>query len=100
MGNGTNSIYMDYQAVLQKASRLEELAKELSMIAENQIESYASNRKVWQGDSGDAFRQKLTKEENNLKKKAKDLNKTADRLRKTAKRQYEIEKKLVSLVSK
>jgi WXG100 family type VII secretion target len=100
MEKSSNQIYMDYQAIRQKADQLEELAGELKAIAQNEIADYSSNHSFWEGDSGDACRQKLKKLENNLNKRANELQNTADALRKAAERQYRLEMTLVSLVSR
>ena len=100
MGKTSNQIYMDYQAVRQKASRLDELANEIKAIAQNEIACHCSKQSSWKGDSGDEYRQKLTKLENNLNKRANELQKTASALRSSAERQYRLEMALVSLVSR
>lgn len=99
MGKSTDHIYMDYQAMRQKADRLEELAGEMESIIENKIACYSSGSNSWKGDSGDACSQKMKKLENNLRKKAKDLRNTAAAIRRAAEIQYRLEMRLASLVS-
>lgn len=93
-------IFIDYQAMRQKAAELEELADELKSIAQNQVACYAANKSFWQGDSGDACRQKLRKLEKNLNSRAKLLQRVAKALRIVAATQYNLEMSLVALVSK
>lgn len=100
MGKGTGQIYMDYQAMRQKADRLDELAQELLSIAENEIGSCMTAQNAWQGDSGDVFREKVMKLEKKLEKRAKELKRTAAALRSTAERQYRIEMALAAMVSR
>lgn len=99
MGKSTNQIYMNYQAMRQRANRLEELAGELRNIANNEIACHISNRSSWIGDSGDVCREKLVKLENNVDKRAKELEKAANSLRTVADRQYKLEMTLASLIS-
>lgn len=89
MGKGTGQIYMDYQAMRQKADRLDELAEELLSIAESEVGGCISARNAWQGDSGDVFREKATKLEKKIVKRAKELRRTASALRATAERNTE-----------
>ncbi len=99
MGKSADNIYMNYQAMKQRASRLEELADELKRIAENEIACHASDRSSWTGDSGDVCREKLTRLEKNVNKRAKELENAAKSLRTVAERQYKLEMMLVSIVS-
>lgn len=99
MGKTMNQIYMDYQAMEQKASRLEELAREIRSVAENQIEGCMNNRGIWEGDSGDAFRQKVTRLNYKITRRAEELEKTASAIRVAAQRQYRLEKALIEIVS-
>lgn len=100
MSEKTNQIYMDYQAMLQRAGRLEELAGELLRVAQNEEDICGSAQKAWQGDSGELFREKTTRSAEKLKKRADELKKAAAALKKTAKRQYETEKKLAAMFGK
>ena len=99
MGKSSDQIYMNYQAMKQRAARLEELAKELRNAAENQITEHGHDQSSWKGDSGEAFRQKVTRLNYKITKRADELEKTAAALRKTAERQYKLEMKLIQLVS-
>ncbi len=99
MGKTSDQIYINYQAVLQKADRLEELAGEIRSVTEQELSCFFSNRNIWSGDSGDIYRQKLTKLESNLHKRAKELQNTANAVRSAAERQYRLERALAELVS-
>lgn len=99
MGKTSEQIYIDYQAVRQKADRLEELANEIRSVTEQELSGFSSNRGMWSGDSGDAYRQKLTRLECNLYKRANELQKTANALRSAAERQYRLERAWAELVS-
>ena len=98
MGKGTGQIYMDYQAMRQKADRLDELAEELLSIAESEVGGCISAQNAWQGDSGDVFREKAIKLEKKIEKRAKELRRTASALLVTAERQYRMEMALAALV--
>ena len=100
MSEKANQIYMDYQAMLQKAGRLEELAEELSSAVQDEYNICGLSQSAWHGDSGDMFREKTTRSGKKLEKRAKELKKAASALRKTAKRQYETEMKLAALFGK
>ncbi len=99
MGKTSDQIYMNYQAMKQKAARLEELAKELRNATENQVAEHGHDQSSWKGDSGEAFRQKVTRLNYKIIKRADEIEKTAAALRKTAERQYKLEMKLIQLVS-
>lgn len=96
----TDQIYMDYQAVLQKAGRLEELAAELSNVAQKEYDICGSAQRAWQGEGGEVFREKAMRSGKKVEKRAEELKKAAGALRKTAKRQYETEMRLAALFGK
>ncbi|MCD7884796.1 MAG: WXG100 family type VII secretion target [Lachnospiraceae bacterium] len=100
MANSNSQIYMDYQGMCQKAQELEELADKLEALAENKVACYAANKSFWQGDSGDACRQKLTKLDSVMRSRAKSIRNTASGLRKAAERQYRMEKTLSAIISR
>lgn len=100
MSAKTEQIYMDYRTMLTKASELQELASEIRKLNQTKVSCYSSNSKYWKGDSGDAFRQKVKKLENNLTKRADKLEKTANALKRAAERQYRLEMSLVSYISR
>ena len=54
---------------------------------------------IWEGDSGDAFRQKVTRLNYKITKRAEELEKTASAIRAAAQRQYRLEKQLIQIVS-
>lgn len=99
MGKSIQRIYMDYQAMKQKADRLDELAAEIESLAGNRVDCHSSAIHSWKGDSGEMCRQKVTKLGNNLRKQAKDLHSTANAIRSAAERQYRLEMALAALVS-
>ena len=100
MLKSSGNIYMDYRAMKQKADELDDLAKELESIIEDEISDCMNSSRKWKGDSGEAFRQKVTKLENKLNKRAKDMHRMANGIRQAAERQYKLERMLVALVSK
>ncbi|MCD8103794.1 MAG: WXG100 family type VII secretion target [Lachnospiraceae bacterium] len=99
MASSNSQIYMDYQGMCQKALELEELADKLEALADDKVACYAANKSFWQGDSGDACRQKLTKLDSLMRSRAKNIRNTADGLRKAAERHYQLEQTLAAIIS-
>lgn len=85
-------IEMDFQRANQQADSLERLASELNRLAGRQFAGTLNELAMsWKGDNANAFLQKGSRLEENMKQTAKNISKTAIQLRRTAKRIYDAE---------
>ena len=87
-----SSIEMDFRQAKQQAEELEELARSLEQLAERQFAGAMQEISVhWKGENANAYLQKGSRLEANMKATAKEIKKTATQIRSTAKKIYDAE---------
>lgn len=85
-------IEMDYQNMIQKAARLEELSRQLKIILDNDLGGIQKNvRSAWKGSSGELYQQKLNKLTANIQSQINALNQNARGIRTAAEKMKRVE---------
>ena len=88
------TIEMDYQNAKKQAYELDQIAKSLGMLADQQFQSCLSAvAACWKGENAAAFCKKGNIVGNNIKNSADELKETAAVIRQMAENTYEAEKK-------
>ena len=94
-------IEMDYQNMIRKADRLEELSRQLKAIADNDLGGLQKNvRSAWKGSSGELYQQKLNKLTANLQSQITALNRNARGIRTAAANMRRIEEAALARLKK
>jgi WXG100 family type VII secretion target len=92
------TIKMEFQAMFQRANKLEELALELKRHA-REIEAQQGNiSSVWTGEASEEFQKKLQREKDLVYRHAGQLEQAACAIRRAAIRIYNTEKFALSLI--
>lgn len=101
MGDLHSKIEMDYQNMIRKADRLEELARQLKAIADNDLGTLQKNIRVaWKGSSGELYQQKVNKLNANLQSEIITLNRNARGIRNAAENMRRIEESALERLKK
>ena len=95
-----NAIRMDYNAMLQKASSLENLAGELNRIADSIDAGRGQVALSWSGLASAEYQKKLAREKDLVRRRARQLSQSAQGVRKAAKRLYDTEMFALSLLGR
>lgn len=94
MAKTLDTIEMDFRNAARHADELEQVAQNLHMLADNDIQAcllaVAAN---WKGENAAAFCKKGAIVENHIKNSAADLKNAAEMLRELARNLYDAEKK-------
>lgn len=86
------TIQLNYDAARRQAQRLEEIARTLTNVADNQLNgSFSQLQSSWKGDSATAYLNKGKVVQRDIKTTASNVQNAADSIRKIAKRTYEAE---------
>ena len=86
-------IDVDYRDVINKAERLDDAARELRCVAENEMRCVQSDaRRNWSGSASELYQKRMGTYISRLAAQADDLQKLAKSLRKTAEKYEKIEK--------
>ena len=90
------SIKMDYNAMLQKAGSLEDLAERLYRIADSIDRENDRIASGWTGNASGEYRKKISRERDLVRRRAQQLSQSAQGVRRAAKRMYDtdIEKRI------
>ena len=93
-------IKMDYNAMLQKAGSLEDLAERLYRIADSLDRENDRIASGWTGNASGEYRKKISRERNLVRRRAQQLSQSAQGVRRAAKRMYDTEMFALSLFSR
>ena len=93
-------IKMDYNAMLQKAGSLEDLAERLYRIADSIDRENDRIASGWTGNASGEYRKKISRERNLVRRRAQQLSQSAQGVRRAAKRMYDTEMFALSLFSR
>ncbi len=94
MAQSLHTIEVNYTKALQQAQKLEEVARKIETLTEEQCQAcFHELSSNWKGDNADAFLKKGKRWNNDLKKSAKNLKDTGAAIREIAQRAYEAEKR-------
>lgn len=89
-----DTIEMDFQNAARQASELEQVAQNLHMLAEDDIQACLSAVSAnWKGENAAAFCKKGAVVGNHIKNSAENLKNAAEVLREIARNIYDAEKK-------
>ena len=91
MGSVSSMIEFDYQAALQQADKLDEIANGLKQSSNTISETMTALNSGWQGESASAYIIKGQSLKEKVFKTSKDLNDAADKIRKIAKNIHDAE---------
>lgn len=93
MAKTMHAIEMDFQNAKRQAEELEQIAQNLSMLADNQFQQcLAAIAANWKGENAAAFCKKGCVVGNHMKESADSLRKTAAVMRQIAENTYQAEK--------
>lgn len=88
----TGAIWYDFQRALNEAEDLENAARKMRWLSENDMENTKRSLEgAWKGDASDAYRRKCSQLQAKILDSAKDLEKQASVIRSMARRTYEAE---------
>lgn len=91
-------IQLNYDAAKKQAQKLDEIAKTLSNLADNQLNSsFSQLQSNWKGDNANAYLNKGKVVQTDIRVIASNVKNAADSIRKIAKRTYEAEMNAVKL---
>lgn len=94
MAKTMQTIEMDFQNARKQADELEQIAKSLSLLADEQFQSCLSAvAACWKGENASAFCKKGHIVGNNIKNSAEELKDAAAVMRQMAENTYDAEKK-------
>lgn len=85
------TIRMEYQAMLRKASGLEDLAGQLYRIADSIDVQSGQISSAWDGEASAEYRRKMVRERDLVRRRASQLSQSAQGVRAAAKRIYDAE---------
>lgn len=101
MGETGDRIILDYRRTIEQAERLDELAKQIELIADQTMENALKNISVgWRGEKSEQYIRKGRKLEQQIYRRAKSLREAAEVLRKTAWNTYRAEMLSVEIIKK
>lgn len=96
-----SEINVNYQDTIDKAVRLENVAKDIKGVCSGELSSLGSFcNGVWKGDASLAYQKKMGQIQSRINKKANNLQKTANSLEEAARRYKRIEDMAMSIFSK
>lgn len=94
------AIRYDFQRALNEAEDLENAARKMRRLSENDMENTKRSLSLaWQGDAADAYQRKCTQLQENILDSAKDLEKQASAIRSMARLTYEAEMRAYRLAT-
>lgn len=94
MAKTLDTIEMDFRNAIRQADELEQVAQNLHMLADGEIQACLSKVAAnWKGENAAAFCKKGAIVGNQIKNSASDLKNAAETMRKIAHNLYEAEKK-------
>lgn len=94
MAKTMHVIEMEFQNAKRQADELEQISKNLAMLADSSFQSCLSGiAAAWKGENAAAFCKKGQLIGNNMKTTAEDLKHAAETIRQTAQNTYDAEKK-------
>jgi uncharacterized protein YukE len=98
MAKSLIDIQMDFNKAKSQANRLDEIAKELTQIADSQLGGVLSGvNSAWKSDTASEYIKKGKTVQDQLKKRANELTKTATSIRTIAQNTYNAEMKAYRL---
>lgn len=94
MAKTLDTIEMDFRNAIRQADELEQVAKNLHMLADDEIQACLSKVAAnWKGENATAFCKKGAIVGNHISHSASDLENAAEAMRQIANNLYEAEKK-------
>jgi len=98
MAKTMEAIEMDFKNAARQADELEQVAQDLSVLADESFQECLSKIAAnWKGENATAFCQKGSTVGNHIKNAAEDLKNSAETLRQIARNLYEADKRVYEI---